>query len=384
MPRTIGLVAILACAVVAAMAGAVPPPPPPPPIVTAVLPPPAGVPGAAAVAVQQRVSFSIADAAPAEEGKPLTFRITRTGDDGRAHEVHVSVGPENLVAEREKTVRFEPGDPAQKDVPFQTAPGLPGDGPHVVQALLDRVEETASIGVPRAASGTINDVPLPPPPPKPVTYSITSNGPASRGTELHFTVTRSAPLGPAQLSYRVDREGFMAETGFPLSVDFPEGEASVPLVVPSGEYSVCDGSVSVTLDDGAGTQAAAEFSDPPPGPPTCGTRTNWWDIFIEWLGPNAALVIGGVCFVGGIIAHHLLPKPSADRRPPVEDPADGERLSETQADVEPSLEIKPGTASFRPLEEPVSRWPKFSADVTIEPGDLYVTQPLPRLEPDDG
>ena len=371
MPRTIGLVAILVFAAVAAVASAVTPPPPPSPIGAVVVPPPAGVAGAAAAAVpgvpppaQRRVSFSIADAAPAEEGKPLIFRITRSGDDGRAHDVRFTYEKDPaLLVDPPRSLRFEPGEPSQKDLVLQTAPGLPGDGQHEIQVLISSADDGAFIGVPRAATGTITDAPLPV-----VTYQLQADPNAKREQNVSFTLTRTGSLTPADVPYRVEQDqgDLFADAPSPPQARFLEGEPSTQIIVPSGQFSPCGGSLTVRLSQPDETElsATAEFSEPvpdwcnpPPPPPP------WWIILIDWMRVNIALVLGGIALIGGIIAHHIF-------KPPVE--------------VEPSLEIKPGAASFQPLEEPASRWPKFGADVTIEPGDSYVTQPLPALEPDDG
>jgi hypothetical protein len=371
MPRTIGLVAILVFAAVAAVASAVIPPPRPAPIATVVVPPPAGVPGAAAAAVpgatppaQRRVSFSIADSAPAEEGKPLTFRITRSGDDGRVHEVRLNYDKNpSLLVNPPPSIRFEPGEPAQKDLVLQTAPGLPGGGNNDVEVRISSADDGAFIGVPRVGTGTITDVPLPPA----VTYGLQADPNAKREQNVSFTLTRLGSLTPADVPYRVeqDQRDLFADAPSPPQARFLEGEPSTQIIVPAAQFSPCGGSLTVRLSQPDGTElsATAEFSEPvpdwcnPPPPPP------WWIILIDWMRVNIALVLGGIALIGGIIAHHIF-------KPPVE--------------VEPSLEIKPGAASFQPLEEPASRWPKFGADVTIEPGDSYVTQPLPALEPDDG
>ncbi len=392
MPRTIGLVAILACAAVAAVAGAVTPPlPPPPPPPIAVTIPAQGVAGAAAVpvappppAVSKPVSFSISNAEPADEGKPLTFPMSRSHDDKRDHEIRLYYEPDSsLLVNPPQSISLKPGENA---LVLQTAPGLPGGGNHTITVFIAPGDANTTIGV-RSASGTITDVPLPPRP----TYSITLDAAASRGTELRFTVTREGPRDRVRLTYSVTQDArTLKDAETEPAVEFPEGKDSATLVIPGNLYLPCGSEPVVTLSDSAGTQRAAEFSDPPaPDCPGGGgeERKPWYQPFIEIiddLGPNLALVLGGIAFIGGVIGHFLIPKPPIDPPPPMEQPRDGERLPETQADVEPSLEIKPGAASFQPLEDPVSRWPKFSADVTIAPGDLYVTQPLPRLEPDDG
>ena len=390
MPRTIGLVAIMVCAVVAAAVGAVTPaPPPPPPVVAVVIQPPAGVPGAAVataapgvVPPQQRVSFSISNAAPVEEGEKLTFRITRSGDDGQAHEVHVSFDPRNLVTVPEQILRFEPGDAAQKDLLVQTAPGLPGDGNHDVRALLDRVSD-GTIGVPREATGTVTDVPLP----EKVTYGITSDGSADRGADLHFTVRRTGPLGPAKLPYSVAQDGATLTLDMQPqpAVEFAEDSDRAPLVVPGELYQVCGSPPWVTLQDGAETNAQAQFSNPPPD--YCRPPPPWYDPIIKIFDPNDPkfpIVIVVIVLITGITTYRIIRKPRSKAGSSGGGADDGDDLPKSLDDIEPSLEINPGPASFHALEEPASRWPKFTAEVTIEPGGFYVTQPLPRLEPDDG
>jgi hypothetical protein len=395
MPRTIGLVAILVFAAVAAVAGAVTPPPPPPPIATVVVPPPVGVPGAAAVAVpgvpppaQRRVSFSIADAAPAEEGKPLTFRITRSGDDGRAHEVRLNYDKNpSLLVNPPPSIRFEPGEPAQKDLVLQTAPGLPGGGNNDVEVRISSADDGAFIGVPRVGTGTITDVPLPPA----VTYGLQADPNAKREQNVSFTLTRTGSLTPADVPYRVEQDqmDLFADAPSPPQARFLEGERSTQIIVPAAQFSPCGGSLTVRLSQPDGTElsATAEFSEPVPDRCNPPPRRSWWDIMIDDYGLDlVVLVLVGIALTGAAVAHFIF-KPPVEAGPTPEPPVphgDDNPMPETQADVEPSLEINPGAASFQPLEEPVSRWPKFSADVTIEPGDSYVTQPLPALEPDDG
>lgn len=371
MPRTIGLVVVLFGAVVAAVAGAVTPPPPPPPIPGAIafVPPPAGVPGAAAAAVvpnppsAPQVSFSISNADPVAEGKALIFHITRTGDDGQVHEVGLDYPKNaNLLADHPRTFRFEPGEPSQRDLSLNTVSGLPGDGNHDVEVALVPTKGT-EIGVPRVATGTITDVPLPPA----VNYGLQADPDAKREQNVSFTLTRTSPQTPAAVPYRVEQDAseLTADAATPRQANFPGDELSTPIIIPAAQFSPCGGPLTVRLSQPDGTElsATAEFSEPvpdwcnPPPPPP------WWIILIDWMRVNIALVLGGIALIGGTIAHHIF-------KPPVE--------------VEPSLEIKPGAASFQPLEDPASRWPKFSADLTIEPGDFRVTQPLPRLEPDDG
>jgi len=350
--------------------GAAAPPPPPIPAAAVVVPPPAGVPGAAAAAVpppppavSKPVSFSIADAVPAEEGKAIVFHITRTGDDGQAHEIGLDYPKNaNLLVEHPRSFRFEPGEPSQRDLSLNTVPGLPGDGPHDVEVALVPTRGI-EIGVPRVGTGTITDVPLPPQP----TYSITPDGPASREQDVSFTLTRTAPLTPATVPYRVeqDQNDLFADALNPPQAKFPEGERSTRIVIPAAQFSPCGGPLIVRLSQPEGTEisAAAEFSEPVPA--WCNpTPDPWWKRLLIWMQDNWPAVLGGVALIAGTVAHHILPRPTVD--------------------IEPSLEIESGTASFQPLEEPASRWPKFGADVTIEPGDSYVTQPLPALEPDDG
>ena len=396
MPRTIGLVAFLACAAVAAVAGAVIlPPPPPPPIVTVVVPPPVGVPGAAAAAVpgvtppaQQRVSFSIADAEPVEEGKAIVFHIVRAGDDGQAHEIGLDYPKNaNLLVDHPRSFRFEPGEPSRRDLSLETVPGLPGDGNHDVEVALVPTKGT-EIGVPRVGSGTITDIPLPA---TAATYRLQPDPNAKREQNVSFTLFRTSPQTPATVPYRVEQDGseLIADGAAPRQATFRGNELDTPIIIPAAQFSPCGGSLTVRLSQPDGTElsATAEFSEPVPdwcNPPP---RRSWWDMLIDDYGPDlVVLVLVGIALTGAAVAHFIF-KPPVEAGPTPEPPgSDGgeDPLPETQADVQPSLEIKPGAAVFHPLEEPVSRWPKFSADVTIEPGDLYVTQPLPRLESDDG
>ena len=194
-----------------------PPPPPPPPPPAAVIP--AAAPGAAVnpdrppVEVYQNVSFSILDAAPVEAGKILIFRVNREGDDGRVHQVNLSYSGGGLLVDPPQFIRFEPGDPSQKDLEVRTAAAQPGDGDNTVQVLLQPADDGSFIGVPRAASGIITETP---PPPTVVSYGIAADGSFSRGNDLLFTVSRTGPLVP--LSYRI---GSHRRVRPPLSTKFP-------------------------------------------------------------------------------------------------------------------------------------------------------------------
>ena len=88
-----------------------------------------------------------------------------------------------------------------------------------------------------------------------------------------------------------------------------------------------------------------------------------WRLVLDWLGANLPLVLGGIALASAVVLDKIL-KPFVT--------------------VHPSCTIAPGTPAFRALEQPVSRWPEVRADVAMEPGDLHVTQPLPRSEPPDG
>lgn len=319
-----------------------PDPPPPPPL-------------------PRPVSFSITDAAPAQEGQPITFHIIRTGDDGRAHDVGLDYpGNANLLVDHPRSFRFEPGDPSQKDLSLNTGTGLPGDGNHDVQVALVPTKGT-EIGVPRLAKGTITDAPLPPPPAN-VIYQIKLDQPVARGGDLRFTVSRTGPLGPASLEYRVDQPAAMlAVDAVAPRIEFPEGKADVPLVVSAGQYLPCYDPPVVTLEDGKETNAAGSFTDPPSADACREHWPNWWDEFVDSFGPNLPLALAAAALGAAVLARMIW-------KPP----------------IVPSCKIGLGMPSFQPIEDPVSRWPPFSADVVIEPGERSVTQPLPRVEPTDG
>lgn len=335
------------------------PPPPPTPegpaeVITAVASGAAVNPSPSTGEIYRNVIFSILDAAPVEAGKTLVFVVRREGHDGQAHQVNFRYSGGGLTIDPPPSMRFEPGDPSQKNLQVQTAAAQPGDGENRVHILLSSNDDGAFIGVPRSASGLITEAV---PPASPVTYRIAADGPFSRGKDLRFTVTRTGPLEPVQLPFRIVQGGASsAPDGSPDEVRFAEGQASAPLIVPASRYSVCGGEVTVVLDGGA--VAGARFPEPPP-PNQCGgplPPPPWW---IEYL----PLLLGGVALGTALMLDSIF-KPFMT--------------------VHPSCTITPGALAFRPLEQPVSRWPEFGASVAMEPGDLQVTQPLPRSEPADG
>lgn len=338
------------------------PVPPPVPAVTPAHGPQIGGPHAAPPADSSHtgpVIFSISDAAAVAEGKPLAFRVSRAGSDGRAHVIGLRYFPDTtLLLDPRSSIRFEADDPPQKDLVIQTAAGKPGDGEHRIEVLLGPADQGATIGAQSAANGTITDAPETPPTPR---YSIVADGTVGRGTDIAFTLSRTGPLNAVRVPYRIAQEGALtAEDSVPPHVDFREGEQSTALVVPAGAYNECAGSVSVTVGDGAGTSASAIFNDDPPercDPPPP------WERLLRWLGDHLPLVLGGT-FIALLAALNWYFKPFAK--------------------VHPSCEIRPGPVAFRAFENPVSRWPEIKADVVIEPGELSVTQPLPRSERTDG
>jgi len=215
--------------------------------------------------------------------------------------------------------------------------------------------------VPRLGKATVTDAPLTPPPgtQEPVSYSIVPDEAVPRGSDLTFTVTRTGPLGPASLEYRFEQPGTMtAVDAIPPRVEFPEGKADASLVITAGQYWKCEAPPVVTLEDGKGTYAAARFTNPPP--PSCAPPP-WWKRVLVWIGDNLPVALGGAALAGAVLTHLLW-------KPP----------------IVPSCTINPGALSMLPLEQPASRWPKFAADVVIQPGECSVTQPLPKVEPADG
>lgn len=311
------------------------------------------------------ISFAISGAAPVQEGKPLVFKVTRSGDDGQAHQVRLEYRTgANLLVDPPPVVRFEAGDPPEKEVVVQTAPGQSGDGDHNVEVSLARADDVGIVGSPGSATATILDTPKPPA--VPVAYKIAFDGPpVNRGSDLHFTVTRTGPLSALRLEYKLEGgDGeLVVESPTPRYVDFGQGVDRASLTIASDQYGVCGNPPSVILADGAGTRALAQFADPPPR--GCGEEppVPWWQLILIWLRDHPELVAGAVVVAAAAgLAWYF--------RPFIR--------------VTPSCDLKAGGVGFEALEAPVSRWPEIHAEVVLEPGELSVTQPLPRSEGPNG
>jgi hypothetical protein len=311
-------------------------------------------------------SFSIHDAAAVREGDPLVFHIIRAGNDGRAHLIQVGYSGGDLLVRSTVFIRFEPKDPADRELVLRTARGKPGDGDHTVRVELKLINDTASIDSPGFATGAI--LGAPPATATPVTdttaFKIMADGAARRGGEVSFTVWRKGPLDFTRLPYGVQQEGQLAVTpAVPLQIDFGPGEDHVRLAIRAGQYAECGGPLTVTLEDRSNTAATAIFANAPD--PRCGggEPLPWWVQVLRWIGNHLLPVLGGVLLLGAASLNWYF-------RPFVR--------------VRPSCEIAPGTPQFKAIDEPVCRWPQITAVAEMEPDDLRVTQPLPRSEQVNG
>jgi hypothetical protein len=364
MPRTVGLVAIMIFAAMAAGASWAQPLPKcdKPGILQAIrigrFPNLVGCPGAYADRANQLLNYRFQidrGLKPDADAKP--GMVIDQSQDGRLIRL-------TLAAHVNRDVQ-----PTQPDTPTQKCPD--GSAVPAASTCPPTGGDTSAKPVPAAgpgnSSGPVDGTPanVSQSPATPatvsVTYKIIANGPAIRGSDLRFTIFRTGPLGFARLQYNVAQQeqySMVAAAASPF-IDFQRGEDRAGLVIKSNEYDACADPPTVTLSDGAGTKATAVFSNPPA--PECITQPppTLWQVLIDWIDQNWPLVIGSVALVGAVLLDWYF-KPFVG--------------------VHPSCEITAGEAALQPTQEPASQWPKVTADAEIEAGDLYVTQPLPRSE----
>ena len=327
--------------------------------------PPVADPAAEAPAAAQPVSFSIQNAQAVTEGEKLVFPIRRDRNDGKPHRLTLSYSNPARLRDPPATIEILPLDSAPA-LTLQTVATPPGDGDQGVRVLIAPGDEATRIGAPRMAEARILDgqvEPVMPPSPAPSsvpTYSVDIIGQPSRSGPITFRIFRTGALPAETLPFEISESGnafAMADTD---RIAFAEGEASRDIDV-TDHINLCSTSVGFAVMDANGARASTSWSFREPLHEDCNPPSPWWTPFVPpgrlwWLPPLVLILIGSIPFI------RRLWRPD----PPI-----------AGTDVHASARIEPGGWAFDPPDEAMCRWPTLQAQVTIEPGDNALPDPLP-------